>query len=303
MVGRLSASAWLLERSYRGELADLDRAVQEKGTTSVALVLPARDEAATVAPVVAALRRELVDTTGLVDELVVVNDGSRDATAALAAVAGARVVAADRPGRGGKGGAMRTGLAATRSDVVVFLDADVPDLPVFWVASLLRPILADPEVEFVKAAYERPLVVGGVAHPAAGGRVTRLVARPVLALVAPELTVLAQPLAGETAARRSLLERLPFATGYGVDLGLLLDAYAQVGLYGLAQVDLGVRAHRHHPDAALEAMAAAVLGVAARRAGWRLPDHTEPGRLRRASGDHLPQLLEDLPPLIASGAA
>lgn len=209
MVGRLSASAWLHERSYRGELADLDRAVQEKGTTSVALVLPARDEAATVAPVVAALRRELVDTTGLVDELVVVDDGSRDATAALAAAAGARVVAADRPGRGGEGGAMRTGLAATRSDVVVFLDADVPDLPVFWVASLLRPILADPKVEFVKAAYERPLVVGGVAHPAAGGRVTRLVARPVLALVAPELTVLAQPLAGETAARRSLWRR-PF---------------------------------------------------------------------------------------------
>jgi glucosyl-3-phosphoglycerate synthase len=297
MVARISASAWLREHSHRADETDLVVALRNKGATSVALVLPARDEAATEGPVDAALRRELVDATGLADELVVVDDGSRDATASLAAAAGARVVTADRPGQGGKGGAMRTGLAATRSDVVVFLDADVPDLPVSWVASLLRPLFTDPEVALVKAAYERPLVVGGVVHPSAGGRVTRLVARPVLGLVAPELTLLAQPLAGETAARRSLLERLPFATGYGVELGLLLDSYAEVGLRGIAQVDLGVRAHRHHPDAELEAMAAAVLTVAARRAGWRLPDRAEHGLVLGTSGFSLPLPLEDLPPL------
>lgn len=300
-------SAWLRDRSQCGSPADLGWAVAHKGARSVAVILPARDEAATVGPLVDALRRELVDATGLVDELVVVDDGSRDATAALAASAGARVVPADQPGRGGKGGAMRTGLAATRSELVVFLDADLPELPAHWVASLLRPLLADPAVALVKAAYDRPLVEGGVVHPASGGRVTRLVARPILGLVAPDLTLLAQPLAGETAARRTLLEKLPFAAGYGVELGLLLDAYARVGLFGIAQVDLGVRAHRHHSDEALESMAAAVLAVAARRAGWRLPDTHGHTRLVRMAGgyreEHAAVLSDDLPPVAASGAA
>jgi len=226
-------------------------------------VVPARDEAATVGSVVAALRDA---AARLPLDVLVVDDGSTDGTADVAAAAGARVVRAERSL--GKGGAMRRGLAETAGDLVVFLDADVPDLQPHWVASMLLPLLRHDEVVLVKAAYDRPLTVDGVVHPGSGGRVTRLVAVPVLNLVAPELTVVAQPLAGESAARRSFLTRHRLGDGYSVELGLLLDAYAEAGLDGLAQVDLGERAHRHQSDEALGRMATEVLRTAASRAGW-----------------------------------
>src|SRR5207244_7407023 len=138
----------------------------------------------------------------------------------------------------------------------------------YWVASLLLPLLRDDHVVLVKAAYDRPLAVGGVLHPTAGGRVTRLVAVPVLNLLAPELTVIAQPLAGETAARRAFLDKCVLADDYSVELALLLDAYETAGLDGLAQVDLGVRRHRHHGDEELGRMATDVLRAAARHARW-----------------------------------
>jgi glucosyl-3-phosphoglycerate synthase len=163
--------------------------------------------------------------------------------------AGTRVVTAGscRPevGSAAKGGALWRGLVATEGDFLVFLDADVERFPAAWVASLLLPLFDDPEIRVVKAAYDRPLTVHGVAHPGSGGRVTRLVARPLLDAIAPELTVVAQPLAGETAARRSALETLSLVGGYGVELALLLDVYDEYGLRGLAQVDLGERSHRH----------------------------------------------------------
>lgn len=262
---------WLAQRTTRSSPEDLERALSLKSGTTVSLVLPARDEAATVGPLVAGLHRALRDEVALVDELVVVDDGSSDATADRAAQAGARVVShADvRPdvAPAGKGCAMWRGLAATSGDLVLFLDADVPTFPAHWVASMLLPLLRHEGVSLVKAVYDRPLEVDGVSHPRSGGRVTRLVATPLLNVIAPELVVVGQPLAGETAARRSLLERLPFMTGYGVELQLLLDAHAAVGLAGIAQVDLGVRAHRHHSDEALGAMAAALVHVAARWAG------------------------------------
>jgi glucosyl-3-phosphoglycerate synthase len=259
---------WLRERTSRSGPDDLAEALRLKGARTVSLVVPARDEAATVGPLVRTLHDGLCVQTHLVDELVVVDDDSRDATGRLAAAAGARVVtrAGTHPEvpSAGKGCAMWRGLAATTGDLVVFLDADVPDFAVHWVAGLLLPLLRDDRVALVKATYDRPLEVDGVAHPGSGGRVTRLVATPVLNVLAPELVVFGQPLAGETAARRDLLERLPFMTGYGVELRLLLDAHAEVGLDGLAQVDLGVRTHRHQSDAALGAMAVALLHLSAR---------------------------------------
>lgn len=305
-----TARAWLATRTTCTSPDDLDHAVRLKGDRTVSVVLPARDEERTIGSLVGGLVRFLQLDCRLVDELVVLDDASRDRTAQVAAEAGARVVSgpAVHPevSRGGKGCAMWKALIATRGELVVFLDADVPEFPAHWVASLLLPLLREPAVGLVKAAYDRPLEVDGVAHPGSGGRVTRLVAIPSLGALVPELTVFAQPLAGETAARRSLLESLPFMTGYGVELGLLLDAHARLGLPGLAQVDLGVRSHRHQSDEALGEMAAAVLQVALDRAGRPLAaeprhsrvDRDDRGRLRfRSSALELRALppVESLP--------
>jgi glucosyl-3-phosphoglycerate synthase len=299
---------WLRGRTTRARTAALEEAIACKDGRRVSLVLPAHNEAATVGSLVRGLRVALQEQVPLVDELLVVDDASTDGTAACAAAAGARVIAhADvRPEvpPAGKGCAMWKGLAATTGDLVLFLDADVTHFPAHWVASLLLPLLQDGEVAMVKAMYDRPLEVGGVAHPAAGGRVTRLVATPLLNLVEPELTVFAQPLAGETAARRDLLERLPFRSGYGVELQLLLDAHAAVGLRGLAQVDLGTRTHRHQSDAALGAMATALLHVVVEREMPHRPRAAGAAEYARAvrDGEALrlavdPLTIELLPPL------
>jgi glucosyl-3-phosphoglycerate synthase len=297
---------WLVARSTRSLPDDLERARRLRGDTSIAVIVPARDEEGTVAGLV----RELLGCLdGLVDDVVVVDDGSQDNTAERAADAGARVVtsATCRPDvpSAGKGGALWRGLAATDSELVVFLDADVEHFPCTWVASLLLPLLIDPEIALVKAAYDRPLTVDGVAHPGSGGRVTRLVAGPLLDVVAPELTVLAQPLAGETAVRRAVLEPLSLVGGYGVELALLLDVHATVGLRGLAQVDLGERSHRHQSDEALGLMAATLVRVVADRAGWASGGDGH-GTVRRSPGGgwrhrQVPVPLVQLPPL-AGGA-
>lgn len=289
---------WLTRRSCVSAPGDLDLARRLRGSTTCCVVVPARNEVATVGALVEGLRAGLDD---LVDEVVVVDDGSDDGTGAAASRAGARVVdGRDPEGHTGKGGAMWRGLAATTAELVVFLDADVPDFAPHWVASLLLPMLREPGVALVKAAYDRPLTVDGVVHPGSGGRVTRLVANPLLNLVAPDLTVFAQPLAGETAARRTLLERVSFVGGYGVELGLLLDAHRAVGLDGLAQVDLGVRWHRHHSDVVLAEMATTLLQVAAHRTGCALGTD-EFARVRRDdSGTFVhevrPLRLSSLPP-------
>jgi len=242
-------------------LADL---LDRKGTTRVSVVLPALDEERTVGAVVATVRRELMDAVPLVDELLVVDSGSRDATAAAAAAAGARVVSAadvlpalgSRPG---KGDVLWKSLAATSGDVIVFADTDVTDFRAEFVTGLLGPLLADDEVVLVKGAYDRPLRAGEAVAPSGGGRVTELVARPLLNLLFPELAGVLQPLAGEYAARRSALEAVPFASGYGVEVGLLVDVLTGWGLDALAQVDLGSRSHRHQDDAGLGRMAFEIL--------------------------------------------
>ena len=227
-----------------------------------------------------------MDGVGLVDELVVMDSGSTDGTAAVAAAAGATVVRREDvlpgvPVLPGKGEVLWRSLAATTGDVVLFCDSDLTGVDASWFTGLLGPLLTDPGVHFVKAAADRPLA--GVSHDG-GGRVTELVARPLLALHWPELAGFVQPLAGEYAARRSLLERLPFPTGYGVELALLVDALREVGLDGLAQVDVGTRQHSHQSTEALGVMAAQIWQAAAARLGLApalAPDllrfHREPG--------------------------
>lgn len=242
--------------------ADVLAARRASGRT-VAAVVPARDEAATVGTVVAGLR-ELV-TDGLLTEVVVVDGDSQDGTVAAAMAAGARVVPQTRtprdlPAGGGKGDALWQGVAATDADLVLFVDADVVGFTADFVVPLLGPLLVDEEVQLVKAAYDRPAGDGG------GGRVTELVARPLLALLWPELAFLAQPLAGEYAGRRRLLEAVPFVQGYGVELALLADTVHRHGPAAIAQVDLGERRHTHQPLDALGRMAAEILAVALDRA-------------------------------------
>jgi len=229
--------------------------------------LPARDEGATIAAIVG----QLVGHR-LVDEVVVVDDHSTDDTADAARSEGATVVHAAEilpdHGRGpGKGQALWKAVAASRGDLVAFCDADVRDFDQRFAVGLLGPLLVDPEVAFVKAFYQRP----GDGHPRGGGRVTELVARPLLHLLFPDLSGVVQPLSGEFAGRRELLESLPFVEGYGVDLGLLVDVTRAVGLHRVVQVDLGHRIHRNRPLTELGPMATEVLQTALHRAGVQVP--------------------------------
>lgn len=247
----------------------------------VAVVLPALNEAQTVGQIVETLHDEVLG--GLVDDLVVLDSGSTDATAAVAKAHGARVVALDEvlpglPPLRGKGEAMWRALAATDAGIVVFIDADLRSFSTEYVCGLLGPLFADPTVALVKAVYERPLVQAESVVPAGGGRVTELVARPLLNLYWPELAGVIQPLAGEYAARRSLLERLPFPVGYGVEFAMLVDTAELLGVDAIAQVDLGVRLHRHHDERRLGLMAAQILQTAMRRLEPQLLSTREVGQ-------------------------
>ncbi|MFI7639957.1 glucosyl-3-phosphoglycerate synthase [Nonomuraea sp. NPDC049400] len=236
-----------------------------KGSTTVSVVLPARDEERTVGDIVRVIRRELVERLPLVDEILVVDSNSTDATAERAREAGARVVAQNQvlshlPPLTGKGEALWKGLAASSGDIVVFVDADLRDFPAHFVSGLVGPLLVNGDTHFVKAAYERPFTGDdGVVRRGAGGRVTELVARPLLNMFWPELAGFAQPLGGEYAARREVLEQVPFVTEYGVEFGLLVDLLQLVGLDGMAQVDLGTRTHTHQSMAALGRMAGQIM--------------------------------------------
>lgn len=256
---------WLRTRSWSVADRPLDGVLAAKRASgsSVSVVLPALNEEETVGDIVSVIRRDLMARAPLVDELVVVDSGSTDRTSAVAAAAGARVVHRDAilpriPAVPGKGEVLWRSLLVTRGDVVCFVDADLREFSADFVTGIVGPLLTDPEVQLVKAMYDRPL--GTAAGQ--GGRVTELMARPLLNMHWPQLAGFVQPLGGEYAARRSLLEQLPFPVGYGVELGMLVDALHLVGLDALAQVDVGERLHRHQDGQALGRMSAAIYRTA-----------------------------------------
>ena len=262
----------------------------------VSVCLPARDEAATVGAIVETIVSSLVEQTGLVDEVLVVDDHSTDATAKVAEAAGARVVSVDEVlpelDRGeGKGEALWKSVAAAEGDLIVWCDADITDFGPRFVVGLVGPLLARPDVGFVKGFYDRP--VAGSAH--GGGRVTELVARPAIATLFPHLSSIVQPLAGEYSGRRSLLERLPFVQGYGVDLGLLIDIAELEGTEVIAQVDLGTRRHRNRPLDELGPQALAVLQTALGRAGTSC---NAPATLVRPDLEPVEVSTDERPPLV-----
>jgi glucosyl-3-phosphoglycerate synthase len=234
----------------------------------VSVCLPARECATTVGAIVTELLA--LRERGAIDEVVVVDAASQDGTAEVAGRAGARVLQESElmPAHGpvlGKGDAMWRALSELEGELVCFLDADTESFSAHFATGLLGPLVCEPQVSFVKGFYRRPLVVDGVIDGEGGGRVNHLLARPALALFYPELAGVRQPLAGEVAARRELLEELPFATGYGVEVGMLIDVWRKVGLDGMAQVDLDEHRNPHQSISALTPMAETVLGTIAQR--------------------------------------
>jgi glucosyl-3-phosphoglycerate synthase len=263
----LARSDWRARRSFRADEFSLSRLLETKDCT-VAAVLPAREVAATIGPIAAHAAR--LRDAGLLDEVLVIDADSRDGSARIAERAGLMVVQenelSSELGRcRGKGDAMWRALRELDSDVVAFVDTDTEEFGEHFLTGVLGPLLCDPSIALVKGFFQRPFRAADTLIAGGGGRVTELMARPLLNLHAPELAVFDQPLAGETAARRELLERVPFSAGYGVEIAMLIDAWRLVGLDGLAQVDLGVRQNRHQSLRELSAMAYAVLVAAQTR--------------------------------------
>ena len=269
LAGVAVEDQWLVERSWNRPIWTVAELVAAKAGRTVSVVLPALNEEETVASVVDSISPML---GGLVDELVVLDSGSTDDTAIRALTAGARVVSREQavpelPTQPGKGEALWRSLAATSGDIIAFVDSDLIEPDPMFVPRLVGPLLTVDGVHLVKGFYRRPLKVSGREDANGGGRVTQLVARPLLAALRPELSSVLQPLGGEYAATRQLLSSVPFAPGYGVEIGLLIDTYDRLGLEAIAQVNLGVRAHRNRPLTELSAMSRQVVATLLSRCG------------------------------------
>lgn len=290
----MPAAATIRTFHHRGATAE--RVLDDKRDRRISVCIPARDEAATIGPIVQRIRRALIDAVPVVDELVVLDDHSEDATARIAAEAGATVVAAGdvRPELAlgpGKGQAMWKSLQVTDGDLVTWCDADIADFDERFVLGILGPLVAHDDVAFVKGFYDRP----ASGEDTGGGRVTELVARPLISLLFPHLAALAQPLSGEYGGRREILEAVPFVRGYGVELGLLVDVASRLGTSAIAQVDLGRRVHRNRSLHQLGPQAATILHTALSRAGVDVPTDAV---LVRPGIEPTPVEAGELPPVV-----
>ncbi len=270
-----AARDWFRRRTSHAEQWGVENLLERKSDRRISVVIPARNEEQTIGEVVRIIKQELMVAIPLVDELVVIDSMSADATSVRARAAGAEVhhvrdILAPLGVVAGKGEALWKSLFVTTGDVLVFIDADLTEWGPHFVTGLVGPLLADDRISLVKGYYDR---LANFAEETAasdspsteGGRVTELVARPLLSRFWPDLAGLVQPLAGEWAVRRALMEQLAVPVGYGVEFATVIDTYQRFGLDAIAQVDLGRRAHRHQNVHDLGVMAAEILAVADRR--------------------------------------
>ncbi len=264
---------WFGESNFHhSEFSDLRRLthIKEKQGLTVSLVLPTLNEEETIGPIVRKAMRDMVGRIPLLDEILVIDSASTDRTREIAEAEGARVIqhpdVLSRYGSfRGKGEALWKSLFETTGDIVVWADTDVRNWHPRMVYGTLGPLLHEPRLQYVKGYYQRPIVEAGVLREGGGGRVTELVARPLINLFYPELSGFIQPLAGEYAGRRSILEQLPFFTGYAVEIGHLIDIADRVGLEGLGQVDLDRRVHRNQGLEGLSRMSFVILQAVMKR--------------------------------------
>lgn len=258
---------WFAENTFRAEeFADLCELVaikQRKGLT-VSLALPALNEEETVGKVVTTIKQALVEEFPLIDEIVLIDSNSTDRTREIAADLGVPVfihqeILPEYGARSGKGEALWKSLHVTRGDIVAWIDTDIVNIHPRFVYGIIGPLITNPRVQLVKGFYRRPLRVGEKMQAGGGGRVTELMARPLINLFFPELSGVIQPLSGEYAGRRTALEQIAFYSGYGVETGMLIDIFEHLGLGAIAQVDLLERVHHNQPLEALSKMAFVIL--------------------------------------------
>ncbi len=264
---------WFAENTYHaGEFADLERLLEAKGQQklTVSLGLPALNEEETVGKVIHTIKEALMRRVPLLDEIVLVDSDSTDRTREIASGLDVPVhihqqVLPDMGARAGKGEALWKSLYLTCGDILVWIDTDIANIHPRFVYGLLGPLILHPEIQFVKGFYRRPLKVDNKLQAGGGGRVTELTARPLLNLFFPELSGIIQPLSGEYGGRRTALEQMPFSSGYGVEIGLLIDVFEKFGLSAIAQVDLQERIHHNQPLESLSKMSFAIIQTAVRR--------------------------------------
>lgn len=264
---------WFAENTFhRQEFADLAKLVdlKEKQGLTISLGLPALNEAETIGHIIRTVKKQLLDEMPLLDEIVVIDSASTDDTANIARDLGIPVVVHQEilPQYGsyrGKGEALWKSLFVLKGDIIAWVDTDIKNFYPGFVYGLLGPLLREPEIQYVKGFYRRPIKMEGKLVSEGGGRVTELTIRPLFNLFYPELSGMIQPLAGEYAGRRSVLEQVPFFTGYGVETGLLIDLFNEFGLNAIAQADLEERVHRNQPLASLSQMSFAIIQVVMQR--------------------------------------
>jgi nucleotide-binding universal stress UspA family protein len=268
---------WFAENTFHSsEFRDLRALVdlKERQGLTISLALPTLNEEKTVGNIVRIIKAALLDRIPLLDEFIVIDSNSTDRTVEIVEALGVQVLqhADILPQYGtfrGKGEGLWKSLYVTKGDIVVWIDSDITGIHPKFVYGLIGPLLSQPRIGFVKGFYRRPLNLGGEIAATGGGRVTELTARPLINLFYPRLSGLVQPLAGEMAGRREVLEAIPFFTGYGVETGLLIDILEQFGLRSLAQTDLEERIHRNQSLLALSKMAFAIVQVVIERLGER----------------------------------